>query len=39
MLGMKILGGRPFDQLYIYEENIILDKVKIRNDKLKELGL
>lgn len=31
--------GRPFDQLYIYEENIILDKVKIRNDKLKELGL
>ena len=37
--GNRDTWGRPFDQIYIYEQNIFLDKVKIRNDKLKELGL
>lgn len=27
------------DQNYFYEENITLDLIKIRNDKLKELGI
>jgi hypothetical protein len=31
--------GRPFDQMYIYEENIDLDIVKIRENKLKDIGI
>ena len=31
--------GRPFDQMYIYEENIDLDIAKIRENKLKDIGI
>jgi hypothetical protein len=31
--------GRSFDQMYIYEENIDLDIAKIRENKLKDIGI
>jgi hypothetical protein len=32
-------SGEPFNQMYIYEENIDLDIAKIRENKLKDIGI